>query len=222
MTSNPASRASRLLAPMGLDDADDDIHAFAALGLRCRQHLECLADAGRGAEKDLQPAASPCCFQQGVGRGAPVALEPFIPHGPGLCDGFRPVFVARAVSVSPGNGSRREPRSRYGPAFWDRPRSFASEHEWPTADDAFHVHLDCPRRAAQAPDTPPQPRHPRPERGATVAAVSRASFSCPCRWIRPRAMSTSSPSKASIRPLRRSAVLSQAITSSIENGFRRH
>ena len=47
------------LAPaVRLDDADDDIDPFAPLGLRRQQHLVGLADARRGAEKNLQPAAA--------------------------------------------------------------------------------------------------------------------------------------------------------------------
>ena len=72
---------------MGLDDADDDIDAFTPLGLGGGQHFEGLADAGRGAEKDLQPSATSCCLQQGLGGGAAVALKALIPHRPGLCDG---------------------------------------------------------------------------------------------------------------------------------------
>ena len=41
---------------MGLDHADDDIDARLPLGVRALQHLIGLADAGGGADKDLQPA----------------------------------------------------------------------------------------------------------------------------------------------------------------------
>ena len=44
-----------LAPPMRLDHADDDIDAVLAPGLRRKQHLVGLADAGRGAEKNLQP-----------------------------------------------------------------------------------------------------------------------------------------------------------------------
>ena len=47
-----------LAPPMRLDDADDDIDALAPLGLRRQQHLVGLADARRGAEENLQPAAA--------------------------------------------------------------------------------------------------------------------------------------------------------------------
>ena len=41
---------------MGLDHADHDIDAGLPLGMRALQHLVGLADAGGGADKDLQPA----------------------------------------------------------------------------------------------------------------------------------------------------------------------
>ena len=41
---------------MGLDHADDDIDAGLPLGVRALQHLVGLADAGSGADEDLQPA----------------------------------------------------------------------------------------------------------------------------------------------------------------------
>ena len=43
--------------PVGLHDADDDIDAFLEARACGREHLEGLADAGRGAEEELQPAA---------------------------------------------------------------------------------------------------------------------------------------------------------------------
>ncbi len=47
------------LAPaMRLDDANDDIDPLTPLGLSRQQHLVGLADARRGAEKDLQPSAA--------------------------------------------------------------------------------------------------------------------------------------------------------------------
>jgi hypothetical protein len=42
---------------MGLDDADDDIHLVGLLLARREQHCVGLANAGRGAEEDFQPAA---------------------------------------------------------------------------------------------------------------------------------------------------------------------
>jgi hypothetical protein len=42
---------------MGLDHADDDIDAVQLALARLREHLVGLADAGRGAEEDLELAA---------------------------------------------------------------------------------------------------------------------------------------------------------------------
>ena len=74
MTSRPVEQRLGLLAPVRLDDADDDVDP--SLALRARrdlQHLVGLADAGRGAEEDLQPAApllfAPGRLEQGVRRG---------------------------------------------------------------------------------------------------------------------------------------------------------
>ena len=47
-----------LAASVRLDDPDDHIDALAPLGLRRQQHLVGLADARRGAEKDLEPTAA--------------------------------------------------------------------------------------------------------------------------------------------------------------------
>ncbi len=56
-------------AAMGLNDADDQIDAFAPLGLRRLQHGEGLADARRSAKKQLETAARflPDLQQQGFG-----------------------------------------------------------------------------------------------------------------------------------------------------------
>ena len=49
----------RLLAPVRLDHADDDVHALLQLGARRLQHLVGLADAGRRADEDLEAADAP-------------------------------------------------------------------------------------------------------------------------------------------------------------------
>ena len=46
-----------VLPPMRLQQADDHVHAARAQRMCCGQHRVCLADAGRSAEKNLQPAA---------------------------------------------------------------------------------------------------------------------------------------------------------------------
>ena len=53
----PFAAGLGLDAAMGLDHADHDVHAVALAGLGREQHLVGLADAGRGAEEDLQPPA---------------------------------------------------------------------------------------------------------------------------------------------------------------------
>ena len=54
----PGEQRLGLAPSMGLDDADDDVDALAALGLRRLQHLVGLADARRRAEEDLELAAA--------------------------------------------------------------------------------------------------------------------------------------------------------------------
>ena len=63
-----------LLAAVGLDDADDDVDPVARLGAGRLQHLVGLADAGGGADEDLQPAdmllLAPGRFEKRLGRGS--------------------------------------------------------------------------------------------------------------------------------------------------------
>src|SRR5262249_5949448 len=62
----------RLLAPVGFDDADDDIVAVALARARLLQHFIGLADAGRGTDEDLEPAG-PTLFAP---RGLEYGLQP--------------------------------------------------------------------------------------------------------------------------------------------------
>ncbi len=68
----PLQQRLGLRPAMGLDHADDDIGARLLPGVGALQHLIGLADAGGGADKDLQPAGvaalPPGGFQQRVGR----------------------------------------------------------------------------------------------------------------------------------------------------------
>jgi hypothetical protein len=48
---------ARLRAAMRLDEPDDDIDAFVLQAARVLQHRIGLADSGRGAKKNLQPAS---------------------------------------------------------------------------------------------------------------------------------------------------------------------
>ena len=52
----PMNERARLGAAVGLDQADDDIDPLVLEAPRVLQHRVGLADAGRGAEEDLQPA----------------------------------------------------------------------------------------------------------------------------------------------------------------------
>src|SRR5437016_3694239 len=66
------------LAPaMGLDHADDDINPITPSGLSRQQHLVGLADAGCGAEKDLQAPAALLlgCGEQRLRRRPSLALR---------------------------------------------------------------------------------------------------------------------------------------------------
>src|SRR4051812_34339989 len=69
---------------MGLHHADHHIDARLALGMGALQHLEGLADPGRGADKDLQPSSrallAPCCLQQGFGRGTLMGVAALMCH----------------------------------------------------------------------------------------------------------------------------------------------
>src|SRR5262249_56187533 len=63
----PVEQGLRFRAPVGFDDADDDIVAVELAGARLLQHFVGLADAGRRADEDLEPA--------GLMLFAPRALE---------------------------------------------------------------------------------------------------------------------------------------------------
>src|SRR6185369_14325408 len=58
---------------MGFDYADDDIDPGLLLGMGALQHLVGLADAGGGADENLEPSGAtvlaPGRFQQGFRRG---------------------------------------------------------------------------------------------------------------------------------------------------------
>ena len=65
-------------AVVGLDDAGDDVDAGGALGARGLEHRVGLADAGGGAEEDLQLAPRPPRLfithvrEEGIGIGPPL------------------------------------------------------------------------------------------------------------------------------------------------------
>ena len=80
----PFEQGLRLLAPVGFDDADDDIVAVALAGAGLLQHFVGLADAGRGTDEDLEPAGSmlfaPRGLEQGLRRRSLVRVAPLIRH----------------------------------------------------------------------------------------------------------------------------------------------
>ena len=70
----PLQQRVRLGPSVGLDHANHDVDTGFAPGVRALKHLVGLADAGRGADEDLQTpggaALAPCRFQQGFRRRA--------------------------------------------------------------------------------------------------------------------------------------------------------
>ena len=84
-----------VLAAVRLDPADDDIDAPAPQLVRRLQHGEGLADAGHGAEEELQPAALLRAFLD-----LP-AFEQAFRRGPAVVHGhYCPVFLAAPESAS--------------------------------------------------------------------------------------------------------------------------
>ena len=74
-----------LLAPVRLDDADNDVHAFLQLGAGGLQHLVGLADARRRADEDLEPTDATFLLSSGLGkqgfrRGSLLRFAPLICH----------------------------------------------------------------------------------------------------------------------------------------------
>ena len=69
---------------VGLDHADHDIGARLHPGMRALQHLVGLADAGGGADEDLELAGAaflaPGRFQQGFRRGTLFGIAAGLDH----------------------------------------------------------------------------------------------------------------------------------------------
>ena len=69
---------------MGLDHADHDIDAGLQLGMGALQHLVGLADAGGGADEDLELAGAivlaPGGLQQRIRRGSFFGIAALICH----------------------------------------------------------------------------------------------------------------------------------------------
>ncbi len=95
------------LAPVGLDDADHDIGAVLALGAGLQKHLIGLADAGRGADENAQPAdaglLAPGRFQKRLGRGTLLGIMPLVRHG----GSASPFFFPSLGRAAPSSGKSR-------------------------------------------------------------------------------------------------------------------
>ncbi len=73
-----------LRPPMGFDDANDHVGAGLQFCMRALQHLIGLADAGSGADEDLEPPGlivlSPRGLQQRIRRGSFFKVAALICH----------------------------------------------------------------------------------------------------------------------------------------------
>src|SRR5262245_43868393 len=80
----PFEQSLRFHAPVGFDNADDDIVTVALAGAGLLQHFVGLADAGRGTDEDLEPAGltlfAPRRLEQGLRRGSLVRVAPLLRH----------------------------------------------------------------------------------------------------------------------------------------------
>src|SRR5262249_48979131 len=80
----PFEQGLRFRAPVGFDDADDDIVAAALAGAGLLQHRGGLADAGRGTDKALEPARltlfAPRGLEQALGGRSLVRVAPLTRH----------------------------------------------------------------------------------------------------------------------------------------------
>ncbi len=80
----PAEQRFGLGSPVGFDDADDDVGAGLLPGVGALQHLVGLADAGRGANEDLEPARmallAPGRFQEGFRRRTLFGVTAILDH----------------------------------------------------------------------------------------------------------------------------------------------
>ena len=95
-----ADEGGGLGAAVGLDDADHHVDAVAAQRLAGGQHLPGLADAGGGAEEDLQPPAGLAdgLIEQGVGRGTRLGVSAVVGHA----------VIPRPCCSGGGGGVKRE------------------------------------------------------------------------------------------------------------------
>jgi hypothetical protein len=102
----PLEQGLRFLAPVGFDDADDDIVAVLLPGAGLLQHLVGFADAGSGAHKDLEPAGSAFFpsggLEQGLRRRSLVRVAPLVRHRDSRsipCEGNRSYLRGDALDI---------------------------------------------------------------------------------------------------------------------------
>ena len=95
----------RLLAAVGLDDADDDVVAVLLSGAGLLQHLVGLADARRRTHEDPELADAallpPGRFEQGLRRGSLFRVAPLVCHQPSASSAVREAVRATAPSSDP-------------------------------------------------------------------------------------------------------------------------
>src|SRR5262245_2352027 len=75
----------RLLSPVRLGHADDNVYSLLHLGARRLQHLVGLADTGRGANEDFEPANTAFFLasslgKEGLGRGTIFRAASLLSH----------------------------------------------------------------------------------------------------------------------------------------------
>src|SRR5215468_6813849 len=126
----PFEQGLRLLAPVGFDDADDDIVTVALAGAGLLQHFVGLANAGRGADEDLEPAGfmlfAPRGLEQGLRRRSLVRVAPLIRHHESCSLSLGPSTLSQmprsvtAMLEGPPVAGRRE-KAGLGPSHTDPP-----------------------------------------------------------------------------------------------------
>ena len=102
-------------AAVGLDQADDDVDALGLAPARGRQHLVGLADAGRGAEEDLQLAAAfpaRAAFSSASGEGRVSVGSPNHRSAPTMSLRLRRASSAMLSCSTLTRGSPSTPRKR--------------------------------------------------------------------------------------------------------------
>src|SRR5262245_33427693 len=112
----------RFLAPVGLDDADDDVVPVPPPGTGRLQHLVGLADAGRRTDEDPDLADAPLLpprgLQQGLRRRSLIRIAPLICH-PFLSSACYLTAARSSARFSANTLTRGSPNTpRYRPCVW--------------------------------------------------------------------------------------------------------